>query len=70
LTVTVRRYPDALEVTEVEPLLAYARSMVGLTVAHPDGLARLEAATVAAIRTQGAFHITKDVGMVIAEAAA
>jgi SAM-dependent methyltransferase len=70
LTVTVRRYPNALEVTEVEPLLAYARSMVGLTVAHPDGLARLEAATVAAIGTRGAFHITNDVGMVIAEAAA
>jgi SAM-dependent methyltransferase len=36
-TVTVRRYPDALEVTQVEPLLAYARSLAGLTVAHPDG---------------------------------
>jgi SAM-dependent methyltransferase len=69
-TVTVRRYPDALEVTEVEPLLAYARSLAGLTVADPDGLARLQAAATAAIRTQGAFHITKDVGLLIAEAAA
>jgi hypothetical protein len=39
-------------------------------VADPDGLARLQAAATAAIRTQGAFHITKDVGLLIAEAAA
>jgi ubiquinone/menaquinone biosynthesis C-methylase UbiE len=69
-TVTVRRYLDALEVTKVEPLLAYACSMAGLTVAHPAGLGRLEAAAVAAIRTRGAFHITKDVGLVIGQVAA
>ena len=39
--VVVRRYEDALAVTEVEPLLTYARSMRGLTVVHPDGLVRL-----------------------------
>ncbi len=66
---TVRRYPDALAVPEVEPLLAYARSLVGLTVADPDGLARLEAAAMAAIRMRGAFHITKDVGLLIAQVA-
>jgi SAM-dependent methyltransferase len=64
--VTVRRYPDALEVTEVEPLLAYARSMVGLTMAHPEGLARLEAAATREIRLRGAFHVTKEVGLLIA----
>lgn len=69
LRVTVRRYPDALEATQVEPLLAYARSMAGLTVAHPDGLVRLQAAARAAIRTRGAFHVTKDVGLVIAQVA-
>ncbi len=68
-TVTVRRYLDGLEVTEVEPLLAYARSMAGLTVADPDGLARLQAAATAAIDTRGAFHITKDVGLLIAQVA-
>jgi SAM-dependent methyltransferase len=67
--VRVRRYPDALEVTQVEPLLAYARSTAGLTVADPDGLARLAAAATAAIRTRGAFHITKDVGLLIAQVA-
>jgi ubiquinone/menaquinone biosynthesis C-methylase UbiE len=65
--VTMRRYQDALEVTEVEPVLAYVRSMAGLTAARPDGLARLEAAAAAAIRERGAFHISKDVGMLIAE---
>jgi SAM-dependent methyltransferase len=68
-TVTVRRYPDALAVTQVEPLLAYARSMAGLTVVHPDGLARLRAAATVAIRTRGAFHVTKDVGLLIAQVA-
>jgi hypothetical protein len=29
----------------------------------------LEAATTAAIRTRGAFHITKDVGLLIAQVA-
>lgn len=65
--VTVRRYPDALAVTQVQPLLAYARSSVGLNVVHPDGLARLEAAATAAIGTRGAFHVTKDVGLLIGE---
>jgi SAM-dependent methyltransferase len=64
---TVRRYPDALEVTEVEPLLAYARSTAGLTTAHPEGPARLEAAATREIRVRGAFHITKVVGLLIAE---
>ena len=66
-TVTVRRYPDALEVSEVEPVLAYARSMAGLTAVRPDGLARLEAVASAAIRARGRFRISKDVGMLIAD---
>ena len=64
--VTVQRYADALEVTEVEPLMAYVGSMkVGsqLTAAALD---RIRAHFAAQIARSGAVHITKVSGVCIA----
>lgn len=65
--VTLREYlPNALRVTEVEPLIAYIRSMVAapfLTATHLDALRTLIAHEIAA---HGAFHITKSTGLYIA----
>jgi hypothetical protein len=52
-TVTVRRFPDALEITEVEPVLAYLRSLTGLTVVDGQSLSAAEAAVAAQIRARG-----------------
>jgi SAM-dependent methyltransferase len=64
--VTARRYPDALEVTEVEPVLAYLRTMPTLLAADPGAEARVAAAVAAAIPARGAFHVTKDLGLLLA----
>ncbi len=64
--VMVRRFADALEITEVEPLLAYLRSLTGLGVVNEEALGTVTAAATAQIRTRGAFHVTKDVGLLLA----
>jgi SAM-dependent methyltransferase len=61
--VRLARFDDALAVTEVEPLLAYVRSMLPLA----DDAARAIAADVAAaIARDGAFRIRKDAGVFLA----
>jgi len=60
--VTIERFPDALVVTELEPLLAYAASMIAvdeLDAATRDELARL-------VAEPGGFRITKDAGLITA----
>ena len=58
-------YEDGLAITEVEPLIAYIRSM-----AEPDwpesNLEALAAFVANEIAEQGAFHIRKDTGLFIA----
>jgi SAM-dependent methyltransferase len=61
--VEVRRYPDHLEVTDVEPVVAYARSLTGLATPDPALLDHLAAVVADSIRTTGAFHISKDTGL-------
>jgi ubiquinone/menaquinone biosynthesis C-methylase UbiE len=62
--VELRRYEDALVVTEAEPLLAYIRSMSALPETDDAQLA----ATVAdLLERDGAIRITKDSGMFVAE---
>lgn len=62
-------YPDSLEVTEVEPLIAYIQSMTLLKAIGLDeetaskGLAKLTAAITQEIKEKGAFHITKSSGL-------
>ena len=54
------RYEDALEVTEVEPLIQYAASSGALT---NEELARLAQDATHMISTQGGIHITKNSGI-------
>ena len=63
--VEIRRYPDSLVVTEVEPFVAYVLS----TSRAPAIRANLEAFVRQAeheIMTEGAIRITKDVGLFVA----
>jgi ubiquinone/menaquinone biosynthesis C-methylase UbiE len=59
--VEVEPFPDSLEVTEVEPLLDFVRSLdtPGLTDEHLREIGRV---AEEAIRADGAFHITKSSG--------
>jgi ubiquinone/menaquinone biosynthesis C-methylase UbiE len=66
-TVIVRRFADALEITEAEPVLAYLRSQTGLRAVNEEILSAVEAAVTARIRAEGAFHVTKDVGLLLAQ---
>lgn len=60
--VTVERFPDGLVVTELEPLLAYAESMIGA-----DGLTDDQRAELARrVAQPGGFRITKDAGLLTA----
>ncbi len=62
-------YPDALEVTQVEPLLQYAQSMLGR--AHPGLgevlLRHLREIWTEEIRTRGSVHISKSTGLFVAK---
>jgi len=59
--VEIERFPDSLEITEVQPLLAFVRSLdpPGLTEAH---LLRIASTVERAIEAQGSFHVTKSTG--------
>jgi SAM-dependent methyltransferase len=60
--VQVERFPDALVVTELEPLLAYAASMISVSAldeATSQELARR-------VAQPGGFRITKDAGLITA----
>jgi ubiquinone/menaquinone biosynthesis C-methylase UbiE len=52
-------FPDALEVTEAEPVVAYLRSFT-------DDLAGVEETVRATIQREGAFHVTKSTGLLTA----
>ena len=59
--VEIEPFPDALEVTDVEPFLRFVRSLdtPGLTEAH---LRQVRDAVARAIRERGAFQVTKESG--------
>jgi hypothetical protein len=59
--VEVECFPDSLEVTEVEPLLRYVRSLA--TPESDVDLARLAQHAEAAIARHGSLRITKSVGL-------
>jgi ubiquinone/menaquinone biosynthesis C-methylase UbiE len=59
--VRVERFADALVVTEVEPVLAYVRSMARY---DGDNLAGARDTVEAAIARDGAFHVTKSQGVI------
>jgi ubiquinone/menaquinone biosynthesis C-methylase UbiE len=60
--VEVELFPDWLEVTEVEPLLDFVRSLA--PPAEDDDLARLAANAEAAIARRGSFHVTTATGLI------
>ncbi len=67
--VEVRRYPDELWVTEVEPLADYicSSSFWGeVSALAPERRAALEDLIREKMKTNGGLRITKDAGMVIA----
>ena len=63
--VTLHRYEDALEVTEVQPLIDYVISYQQ-SVYTAEDLQWMEGIIQEQIKIKGAFHITKDSGMFIA----
>ncbi|HEY1015946.1 MAG TPA: methyltransferase domain-containing protein [Herpetosiphonaceae bacterium] len=65
--VELRRYEDALEVTESAPLVAYAASC---GMMDPSQLAAMGAFLDAEIAERGPFRISKDVGLFLARRAA
>jgi SAM-dependent methyltransferase len=63
--VTLKRYDDALVITEAAPLLAYALSM---SSADTLDSARLARTVEQALARHGAIRITKDTGLFVASA--
>ncbi|MCC6605465.1 MAG: methyltransferase domain-containing protein [Anaerolineae bacterium] len=62
--VDLHRYDDGLWVTEVEPLLAYAFSMIKPEMDVPEtAAAQLREAWAAKIKAEGGIHISKDSGV-------
>lgn len=59
--IELEHFPDSLEITEVEPLLAYLRSL-GKPESDED-LARLAEDAEAAIARGGCLRVTKSVGL-------
>jgi SAM-dependent methyltransferase len=60
--VTVERFDDALEITDVEPALAYARSFIAFDV-DDDRLTDVGRRVQEAIARHGSFHVTKSQGV-------
>lgn len=61
--VTVSRYEDNLHVTEMEPLMAYFRSMARASELSDEGFAKLEADLENELKEKGRIFITKDSGL-------
>jgi len=61
--VTVSRYEDSLRVTELEPLVAYLRSMTALSDLQEDKLEQLKRELQIKFQQQGEIFITKDSGL-------
>ncbi len=67
LTIDLHLYEDSLWVTEVEPLLAYAFSMIKPEMDVPEtAVAHLREVWAAKIAAEGGIHISKDSGVFVA----
>lgn len=65
--IDLHRYDDGLWVTEVEPLLAYAFSMIKPEMDVPEtAVAQLRESWAAKIAADGGIHISKDSGVFVA----
>ena len=63
--VELRRFPDSLAVTEVQPLMDYIASVGHPAFSAPEKLNAIRAFFETEIRAHGAFHISKDAGVLI-----
>jgi ubiquinone/menaquinone biosynthesis C-methylase UbiE len=59
--VELELFPDSLEVTEIEPLLDFVRSLA--SPSSDEDLAELAAQAEAEIARRGSFHVTKSTGL-------
>jgi hypothetical protein len=68
-SVRILQYPDALEVTEPEPLLAYILSMANSldTLQSNSKPQNIEKIIIQKIKQSGSIHITKSSGLFIAQ---
>ncbi|MCK5053644.1 MAG: class I SAM-dependent methyltransferase [Anaerolineales bacterium] len=67
--VSLARFNDSLEVTEIEPIMAYIKSGFSLEelAANTKGLQAIQASIGRQLIKDGVIHIRKDTGMFIAE---
>jgi ubiquinone/menaquinone biosynthesis C-methylase UbiE len=61
--ITRRDYPDALEITEAEPLIAYVLSTPAKETLEKEQLACLRDAAAQRIAAEGAVRVRKELGM-------
>jgi ubiquinone/menaquinone biosynthesis C-methylase UbiE len=61
--VSLSRYQDNLEVTDVEPIIAYIRSGITASDLREDELARLQSDLEKELREKGKIFIAKDSGL-------
>lgn len=65
--IALRRYPDGLEITEAEPLVAYVCSMMTDAVPEGDRVERFRAFVQHELDQHGAIRVSKDAGVFVAE---
>ena len=64
--IIMRRYPDSLSITEIEPLLAYIRSSISAAEISELELAKLRQTLEEVLATQHSLNIHKDSGLFLA----
>jgi SAM-dependent methyltransferase len=64
--VEMRRYDDGLDITEVEPLVAYVRSTSSRPRLEGEAARRFTTVVQREIDARGCFHVSKDTGLFIA----
>ena len=63
LHVTMSRYEDSLNVTEIEPIMAYLRSSIRATELSQTEMARIRASLEEELKEKGKIFIQKDAGL-------
>jgi hypothetical protein len=61
--VTLKRYEDTLEITSIDPLVAYAASVVGDTVLAGGGRAAFKQLVEQRLAQTGVIRVTKETGL-------
>jgi hypothetical protein len=61
--VTLSRYEDSLNVTEIEPIMAYIRSSIRAAEISEDELVKVQTDLEKELHDKGSFFITKAIGL-------